>query len=54
MVIRQKRDDTKIEHISGIPAAVRRKYRSDATLGYVLDAERVVSLSQLRKKYSKD
>ena len=48
---RQIRNDKKIGNISGLPAAVIAKYRSDATLGYVLDCERVVSLTKLREKY---
>lgn len=52
MPIKQTRKDKKIGNVSNLPAAVRDKYRSDATLEYVLDAERVVSLSQLRKKYA--
>lgn len=52
MVFRQKRDDTKIEHIKDLPSEVVDKYRKDATLGHVLDKERVVSKNQLKKKYS--
>lgn len=52
MVFRQKRDDTKIEHISDLPREIMDKYRKDATLGHVLDKERVVSKNQLKKKYS--
>ncbi len=48
---RQKRGDSKIGNISGVPAKVKEKYRSDATLEYVLDKERVVSLTKLREKY---
>jgi len=48
---RQKRNDTKIGNISDLPQEVADKYRSDATLGYVLDQERVVSKNQLKKKY---
>lgn len=54
MTIPQKRKDTKIENIPDLPAKVRDKYRSDATLGHVLDKERVVSKNQLKKKYSSD
>lgn len=50
---RQKRMDTKIKNVSGLPAAVRDKYRGDTSLETVLDRERVVSLSKLREKYSK-
>ncbi len=52
MTIRQTRGDKKIGNIDNIPAEVRDKYRKDATLRHVLDEEREVSLSQLRKKYS--
>lgn len=52
VVFRQKRDDTKIEHIKDLPSEVVDKYRKDATLGHVLDKERVVSKNQLKKKYS--
>jgi len=52
MTFRQKRDDTKIQHISDLPKEVTDKYRKDATLGYVLDKERSVSKNQLKKKYS--
>ena len=52
MVYRQKRNDTKIENISDLPKAVKDRYRSDATLGHVLDKERAVSKNQLKKKYS--
>jgi hypothetical protein len=51
MAIRQTRGDKKIKNID-LPAPVRDKYREDATLRHVLDKEREVSLSQLRKKYS--
>jgi hypothetical protein len=54
MVYRQKRDDTKIGNIRDLPSEVERKYRSDATLGHVLDKERVVSKNQLKKKYRED
>ena len=54
MVFKQKRNDTKIGHISDLPKKVEEKYRSDASLGYVLDKERVVSKNQLKKKYSGD
>lgn len=53
MPIKQKRNDTLWGNVPNIPDYLRKKYRSNATLGYVLDCERVVSLSQLRKKYSK-
>lgn len=53
MPIPQRRSDTLWGNVPNIPDWLRSKYRSDATLGYVLDCERVVSLSQLRKKYSK-
>ncbi len=52
MPYRQKRNDTKIKNISDLPDEVTDKYRSDATLGHVLDKERVVSKNQLKKKYS--
>lgn len=52
MPIPQTRKDKQLGNCTNIPAAVRNKYRSDATLAHVLDAERVVSLSQLRKKYA--
>lgn len=52
MTFRQKRDDTKIGHIRDLPREVTDKYRKDATLGHVLDRERVVSKNQLKKKYS--
>jgi hypothetical protein len=52
MPYRQKRNDTKIENIRDLPSEVTDKYRSDATLGHVLDKERVVSKNQLKKKYS--
>ena len=48
---RQTRMDKKIGNIPNLPAQVREKYRSDATLEYVLDKERVVSLTKLREKY---
>jgi len=48
---RQKRGDSKIGNISDLPAKVKAKYRSDASLNYVLDKERVVSLTKLREKY---
>ena len=51
MAIRQTRGDKKIRNID-LPSEVRDKYREDATLRHVLDKEREVSLSQLRKKYS--
>lgn len=51
MAIRQTRGDKRIKNID-LPAEVRDKYREDATLRHVLDKEREVSLSQLRKKYS--
>ena len=54
MVLKQKRNDTKIENISGLPTEIRDKYRSDTQLGTVLENERVVSLSQLKKKFSED
>ena len=50
---RQIRNDKKIGNISDLPAEVKGKYRSDATLGHVLDCERVVSLTKLREKYRK-
>ena len=52
MVFKQKRNDTKIGNIRDLPKQVTDKYRSDATLGYVLDREREVSKNQLKKKYS--
>jgi len=52
MTIRQKRNDTKLKNIRDLPDEVMGKYRSDATLGHVLDKERVVSKNQLKKKYS--
>lgn len=51
MAFHQKRGDTKIGNIDNLPAAVTKKYRSDATLSYVLKMERVVSLTKLREKY---
>jgi hypothetical protein len=51
MPYRQKRNDTKIENIRDLPSEVNDKYRRDATLGHVLDKERVVSKNQLKKKY---
>lgn len=52
MVFRQKNSNTKIGNIKDLPRKVEEKYRSDATLGHVLDKERVVSKNQLKKKYS--
>lgn len=51
MAIRQTRGDKKIGNVPNLPAEVRDRYRSDAIVRHVLDKEREVSLSQLRKKY---
>lgn len=54
MVIRKKRDDTKIEHISDLPNSIKEKYRKDTHLGTVLRDHGVTTKSQLKKKLSRD
>lgn len=54
MTIRKKRNDTEMGNVSGIPYKVMDKYREDIHLGTVLKRENVTSLSQLKKKYSKN
>lgn len=50
LVIRKKRDDTKIRNVSDLPGEVKRKYRSDTNLGTVLRDYGVTTKSQLKKK----
>lgn len=50
MVIRKKRDDTKIRNISGLPKKITDNYRSDATIGRVLSDYKVTTLGELRRK----
>jgi hypothetical protein len=50
MVLRKKRNDTKIKNVSGLPSRFLRKHRSDMKLGTLLKKERVTALNQLRKK----
>ncbi len=50
MVIRKKRDDTKIRNVSGLPKEITDNYRSDATIGKVLSDYKVTTLGELRRK----
>lgn len=50
MVIRKKRDDTKIRNISSLPKEITDNYRSDATIGRVLSDYKVTTLGELRRK----
>jgi len=53
LVIRKKRDDTKIRNVSDLPTDVRSRYRSDTNLGTVLRDYGVTTKSQLKKKLRK-
>lgn len=54
MAFRRKREDAKMGNVSGIPYEVMDRYREDIHLGTVLKRENVSSLTQLKKKYSKN
>ena len=50
MAIPRKRKDAQIGHISGLPAEIYEKYRSDTQLKTVLDDYGVTTIYHLKKK----